>query len=260
MTMTLYHGEPNGPSLTVLSALFETGHAAELHAIDLAAGERHGAAVPINTEVVMSIEGEGPVLVADGEPMADSVFIACYLNDTAKSSPIAPAGAYARWEMMTWCRQIIERTAPAAAYLGTKAHLSTKLAAIEATAFEKMTAPIRSEDLKARWAAVRSGDFADDKLEDSHAKIKTAIDKVEKQLGDGRDWLLGAFSIADLETYAWLAGMRDIVPDAFADKARTAAWLDRVKARPSVARALGLATTPAPQNVWAPGPEINRWG
>src|SRR3954447_12457902 len=78
MSLTLYHGEPNGPSLTVLAALFESGLDAELVAIDLAKGERHFIAER-GREVEMSIEGEGPVLVADGEPMADSVFLAQYL-------------------------------------------------------------------------------------------------------------------------------------------------------------------------------------
>ena len=44
MSMTVYHGEPNGPSLTVLAALFETGLAAALVHIDLAKGERHDLA------------------------------------------------------------------------------------------------------------------------------------------------------------------------------------------------------------------------
>lgn len=260
MAMTLYHGEPNGPSLTVLAALFETGHEAELKFIDLAKGERHGAGVPRGVEVEMSIEGEGPVLVANGEPMADSVFIARFFNDTAKTSPIAPEDPFERWEMMTWCRQIIERTAPAAAYLGVKAALSQELAAMDAAAFDAMVAPIGSEDLKQRWIDARNGDFGEDKLSDSRAKINAAVEKIEAKLEHGKDWLLGAFSIADLETYAWVAGMRDIVPEAFEDKPRAAAWRARVKARPSVARALSLAKTPAPEKAWAPGPEINRWG
>ena len=78
---------------------------------------------------------------------------------------------------------------------------------------------------------------------------------VEDQLADGRDWLMDSFSIADLETYGWLAGM-----DIDADMTRTTAWLARVKARPSVQRALALATVTDPGNSWAPGPEINRWG
>jgi len=260
MAMTLYHGEPNGPSLTVLAALFETGHAAELKAIDLAAGARHGADVPTSMEVEMSIEGEGPVLVVDGEAMADSVFLACYLNDTAKGSPIAPADPYKRWQMMTWCRQIIERIAPAAAYLGVKATLTEKLQAMDDSAFAAMTARIKSEDLKARWIDVRNGVFDAEKLDDSKTKITGVVDKVDQQVSDGREWLLGDFSIADLETYAWLSGMRNVLPAAFDDKRGAEAWLARVQSRPSVAKALGLASTQAPHRSWAPGPEINRWG
>ncbi|MFC2953452.1 glutathione S-transferase family protein [Marinicaulis aureus] len=260
MALVLYHGEPNGPSLTVLAALFETGHDAELRPIDLTMAERHSDGLPHNVETQMSIEGEGPVLVADGEPMADSVFLACYLNDTAENSPIAPTDAFARWEMMTWCRQIIERAAPAAAYLGVKAHLSDKLSSLSEAVFQKKMAPIKSEDLKARWNDIREGDFDDEKISDSKAKIKAAVEMVEAKLRDGRDWLLGEFSIADLETYAWLAGMGDIEPTAFEGAMRTEDWLNRIKARPSVSRALSLAKTPAPQQVWAPGPEINRWG
>ncbi len=260
MALVLYHGAPNGPSLTALAALFETGHDAELRPIDLTMAERHSDKLPHNTETEMSIEGEGPVLVADGEPMADSVFLACYLNDTTQTSPIAPTDAFARWEMMTWCRQIIERVAPAAAYLGVKAHLGGKLSSFSDAAFEKLMAPIKSEDLKARWNDIREGVFDDEKISDSKAKIKAAVEMVEAKLGDGRDWLLGEFSIADLETYAWLAGMRDIELAAFEGATGINGWLGRMKARPSVARALSLATTPAPQEVWAPGPEINRWG
>ena len=44
MSMTLYHGEPNGPSFTVLAALFEKGCRPTLVPIDLARGERHALA------------------------------------------------------------------------------------------------------------------------------------------------------------------------------------------------------------------------
>jgi GST-like protein len=71
---------------------------------------------------------------------------------------------------------------------------------------------------------------------------------------------MGDFSIADLESFAWLAGMRTIVPDAFAAAPLTDAWEARLRARPAVAQTLGLATVPNPETVWAPGPEINRWG
>jgi GST-like protein len=251
MSMTVYHGEPNGPSFTVLAALFETGLDAALVHIDLAKGQRHDLAFAQQPEVVMSVEGEGPVVVVDGEGMTDSVFIACYLDDVGKGSTLRPSDPYARWEMMTWCRQLIERTAPAAAYLG----LSARPPAGDAA----MLAKISSADLRARWQAAASGSSAEDRLADSKLKIVQAVNKIEAQLED-REWLMGEFSIADLESYGWLAGMVDLIPSAFAERPRIAEWMQRVRARPAVAKALSLAREPAPAACWAPGPEINRWG
>src|SRR3954447_19051823 len=85
MSLTLYHGEPNGPSLTVLAALYESGLDADLVPIDLARGERHSVA-PRGREVEMSIGGGGRVVGAEGEPMADSVFLAQYLDEAAGGS------------------------------------------------------------------------------------------------------------------------------------------------------------------------------
>jgi GSH-dependent disulfide-bond oxidoreductase len=251
MSMTLYHGEPNGPSFTVLAALFEKGVDASLVHIDLAQGRRHEISCSLQPEVAMSVEGEGPVLLIDGEGMTDSVFIACFLDDVGPGVALRPSDAHARWETMTWCRQLTERTAPAAAYLGCHAHPPQPDPA--------MLAKIGSVDLRARCDDAAAGKWLDDKLADSRMKITQAVDKIEARL-DGREWLMREFSIADLESYAWLAGMLDVLPSAFAGKSRTASWLQRIEARPAVRRALALARGPAPANCWAPGPEINRWG
>jgi GST-like protein len=250
MTSILYHGEPNGPSLSVLAAAFETDATVALERIDLVAGDRHGARLPHAMEIDQSIEGEGPVLVAGGVAMTDSVFLACYFDDiNTTGTALRPADPYARWQMMAWCRYVIERLAPAAAYLG-----------LEKAPPAAVPAGIVSIDLAERWRDAADGKFDETKLADSRSKVAQSVDKIEAQIADGRDWLMGDFGIADLETYAWLAGMPHVVPTAFADRPLTTAWLSRVKARPSVARALALATRPMPETVWAPGPEINRWG
>jgi glutathione S-transferase len=198
------------------------------------------------------------VLVVNGEPMADSVFIACYLDDVGSGPAIRPTDPYARWEMMAWCRFVIERIAPAAAFLGTRAHLTGKLQALSDDAFAALTATIASDDLRERWERVRKGDFPEGMVADSEGKIIAGVARVETRL-EGRDWLIGDFSIADLETYAWLAGMVGMVPAAFENAERTQLWMERVKARPAVAAVLAKAGGD-PTAVWAPGPEINRWG
>jgi GST-like protein len=251
MTMTLYHGEPNGPSLTVLATLIAKQVPAELVRVDLTRGERHSLECAREPQVAMSVEGEGPVLVVDGEAMTDSVFIACYLDEVGPGAALRPADPYGRWEMMSWCRQMIERTAPAAACLGCRAHPPRAGAAV----LERMG----SEDLRARWQQIAAGEFSDDQLADSRTKILQAVERIEARL-DGRQWLMGTFSIADLESFAWLAGMVPLVPAAFAAKPRATAWLERVRKWPAVAHALSLSRSEDPAASWSVGPEINRWG
>jgi GST-like protein len=249
--MTLYHGEPNGPTLAVLATLFAKEVQAELVRIDLESGQRHTLPCAQEPRVAMSVEGEGPVLVVEGEAMTDSVFIACYLDDVGPGAPLRPAYPYGRWETMRWCRQVTERTAPAAAYLGCRAHPPKADAAL----LER----IRSVDLRARWEQVTARQFSEDRLADSKTKILQAVEKVEARL-DARQWLMDTFSIADIESYAWLAGMVRLVPAAFAAKPRTREWLERVRAQPAVAQALSLARSADPAASWSVGPEINRWG
>ena len=257
----LYHGEPNGPSLSVLAALFESGLAIETRPIDLLAGERHRlAGVRDSVALDMAVEGEGPVLVVDGEAMSEAVFLAQYFDEAAGGCGLQPKDPYARWQMLMWCRQATERLSPAVGYLGNLAWSQKPLAAEQQSDFEKTLDSIASEDLRKRWQELRDDAVDAAKLEDSKTKVAQFAARVATQLADGREWLMGPFSIADLETFAWLRSMRELEPDAFAGQDRCVAWMDRVEARPSVQKALAQARTDNPTHAFAPGPEINRWG
>lgn len=261
MNAVLYHGEPNGASLTVLAALAQSGLDIECRLIDLLAGERHalpGIADPVALD--LCIEGEGPVLVIDGEAMTESVFLAQYLDEAAGGAGLQPMDAYARWEMMMWCRQITERLSPAAALLGNLASSQHAIAAIPADDFATLTARIVSDDLRNRWQALNDDVVDAAQVADSETKIVAAVERCEKQLADGRAWLMGSFSIADLVTYSWLAGMQLLRPDAFAAAPLTTAWLARMAEESCVKAALARSTVSEPLRAWAPGPEINRWG
>lgn len=248
MSAVLYVGEPNGASLTALAAVFETDAAVTLQSLDLAAGARHRLSHEA-PEIAYSVEGEGPVLIVGDTAMSDGVFIARYLDEIVGGGVLLPREPYARWQAMAWCRWVDERIAPVAAYLGTAAHPPAAV-----------PDGIVSSDLAQRWRDAVAGTIDEARHADSRIKIGQGTDRIETQLADGRDWLMERFGICDLESYAWLAGMTALVPQAFHDRPRTAAWLARVKARPSVAAALARATLPDPETHWVPGPEINRWG
>jgi GST-like protein len=257
----LYHGEPNGPSLSVLAALYESGLDVETRPIDLLAGERH--ALRGVTECValdMAVEGEGPVLVVEGEAMSEAVFLAQYFDEAAGGCGLQPSDPYARWQMLMWCRQATERLSPAVAYLGNLAWSQKRLAAMSQADFDKLVGTIVSEDQRRRWQELRDDVVDAAQVEDSKTKVAQFAARVEAQLADGREWLMGPFSIADLETYAWLRPMRELEADAFAGQDRCLAWMDRVESRPSVQKALARASVDNPEHAFAPGPEINRWG
>lgn len=257
----LYHGEPNGPSLSALAALFESGLDIETKHIDLLAGERHTLAdVRESVALDMAVEGEGPVLVADGEAMSEAVFLAQYFDEAAGGCGLQPSDPYSRWQMLMWCRQATERLSPAVAYLGNLAWSQKRLAAMNLAEFDKLAGTIASEDQRKRWQDLRDDVVDTAQVEDSKAKIAQFAARVEAQLADGREWLMGAFSIADLETFAWLHPMRELEANAFAGQERCLAWMDRVEARPSVQKAFARATIDNPAHAFAPGPEINRWG
>ena len=258
MSTILYHGDPAGPSLTVLAALAESGLAVECRPINLLAGERH--TLPDITDSVamdMGVEGEGPVLVIDGEAMTESVFIAQYFDEMGQGT-LQPKDAYKHWEMLMWCRRVTERGAPAAAFLKCQSYAHPTLAGMDDTAFGKILSTIASDDLRARWEDVRAGQFPEAQLLDSRAKITGTADMAEAALGDGRDWLMGDFTIADLVTYSWLCV--DLVPETLEGRGHLQAWVDRMATRPSILAARARSTVPNPEESWAPGPEINRWG
>lgn len=261
MEPVLYHGEPNGASLTVLAALAESGLDIRCERIDLLAGARHGlAGIAEPLALDLGIEGEGPVLVIGGEAMTESVFIAQYFDELAGGCGLQPSDPYAHWDMLMWCRQITERLSPAAALLGNLASSQAVLAAMPEPAFAAVAGSIVSDDLRARWQALRDGVIDPAHVADSEVKVDQAVARCEEKLADGRDWLMGPFSIADIVTCSWLASMEALRSEAFADKPLTHAWLARVAARPSFLAALAMANTPQPIQTWAPGPEINRWG
>jgi GST-like protein len=266
MEAVLYHGEPNGPSLSVLAALAESGLDIECKPIELENGGRHrllhdvGGPVTQPLAADFAVEGEGPILVIDGEAMSEAVFIAEYFDEAAGRCSLQPSDPHARWQMRMWCRQATERLAPAAAYLGNLAYTQARVAGWPAGDFGTIVSAIHGEDLRQRWQDLRDGAVDAARVEDSKAKVAQFAARIEEQLADGREWLMGPFSIADLETFAWLRAMRELEADAFTGRDRCLAWMDRLEARASVQAALARATTGNPAHAFAPGPEINRWG
>ena len=83
-------------------------------------------------------------------------------------------------------------------------------------------------------------DIEDPRPRDRYVKeAKRLLNVIETHLSDGRDWVTGEFSIADIAIAPWLGildyyGARDDV--GWNDHPNTVAYLDRFNARPAVQR------------------------
>ncbi len=191
----LYHGEPNGPSLSVLAALEESGLDIETRPIDLLEGERHTLLDVTDRRGARRWRSrvKARCCVIDGEAMSEAVFLAQYFDEAGGGCGLQPKDPYAHWQMLMWCRQATERLSPAVAYLGIFATRRQAGGMDEAVWRGSWTAS------KAKISAPagriwRDGTIDDAKAADSRAKIAQFAERAENQLADGRGWLMGEFS------------------------------------------------------------------
>ena len=75
-----------------------------------------------------------------------------------------------------------------------------------------------------------------------NAETRRLLNVLESAL-EGRDWIAGDYSIADIAIAPWLRGLefygvRDLV--GWSDRPRVVAYLDRFLARPAVQRGLDI--------------------
>jgi GST-like protein len=66
---------------------------------------------------------------------------------------------------------------------------------------------------------------------------------------EGRDYVCGAFSIADIAIYPWIRGWKWSKVD-ITDRPNVMAWVERVRARPGVGRGLAYGV---------PKEEVDQW-
>src|SRR5262249_3276187 len=71
------------------------------------------------------------------------------------------------------------------------------------------------------------------------------VDVLDQGLRD-REWLADDYSIADIPTYPWIVAawgpFGKMMPEKIGEMTRVQAWLDRMAARPAVARGMAIPT------------------
>lgn len=201
---------PNGVKASIM--LEETGLPYEPHLVDITANESwtpEFLALNPNGKIPAIIDPDGP----GGRPLAlfESGAILIYLAD--KSGRFLARDGAERYETIQWVMFQMAAIGPMFGQVGF---------------FHKFAGK----------------DFEDKRPRDRYVvESKRLLGVLETRL-DGRDWLMGDYTIADIATLGWVRnligfyGAGDLV--GFSDFPRVAAWLDRGLARPPVQRGLEI--------------------
>ena len=262
--LTLYHWEPNVFSLKPLIVLNEKGLDFTSRYVDWTSFEQLGPGGPkLNLEAENNPEAEGPILVHDGAVISESFFMMEYIEDAFPETPLKLGTPYGDWQIQVWGRFIGERAAPAVSTLGCHKYLVPVLKEKRINSADQVLERMPTQERRTAWAEAIDDSYFDDVIEESKRKAGLLVERIDKALEAGATWLVeNTYTLADIDAFALANSLPKLLPDvANAQKApRFMAWLERMRARPAVKKALALSKTGRPEEAFAPGPEHARWG
>jgi GST-like protein len=160
-----------------------------------------------------------PVLIDDGRPIMESGAILQYLGEKFPNAGLLPEGP-ARWDVLQWLYWQVANVGPV---FGNKLSYTRYMPDVE--------------DLKKSHPLERFG------------KEARRLSGVLNDQLEGRDYVCGEFSIADIALYPWIRGWKWSKVD-ITDRPNVMAWVERVRARPGVGRGLAYGV---------PKEEVDQW-
>lgn len=205
---------PNGVKVSIM--LEETGLPYEPHLVDIAKNETRipeFLSLNPNGKIPAIVDPDGP----GGRPLGlfESGAILLYLAD--KTGQLIPADPARRWETIQWVFFQMAAIGPMFGQVG--------------------------------WFNRFAGRAIEDKR-----PLQRYVDESKRLLGvlegrlEGREWMMGDYSIADVATLGWVRNLvtfyqaRDLV--GFDSLTNVPAWLERGLERPAVQRGLGIPKRP----------------
>ncbi|MBT0669167.1 glutathione S-transferase family protein [Novosphingobium profundi] len=235
----LYHYVPVANGGKVLMALHEKEIPFRSHWIDLHAFEQHS---PEYLEI--NPEGQVPALVHEGHVITQTSVINEYLEDAfPHSPPLRPSAPLEAARMRQWNKYIDDVVMEAVSVHGWHTGAGQIARGYSDEEFDILMARVPLEKQRIKWRQARAG-FAQEKLDDCTAKVAEAVARVEQALEQG-PWLLGEFfSFADINFYAYCGGgLARMFPQigSSATCPRVLEWVERMEARPGVAKALATS-------------------
>jgi glutathione S-transferase len=248
--LTLYHGRTSVCSLKARLALAERNLDFDSKLLTLRGDQHDPAYLKLNPQAVV------PTLVHDGNVIVESTVIMHYLNDHFPGAPLLPPDPLARVKVHMTNKLMDETVHPSCTVItfatANRVHLlKLKPEALEA---ELAKVPNKSQANAKRQVAQHGLDAP--LVRDALRNLSTLLDTIEEAMTRGL-WIAGAdYSLADIAAtpYVWrldklkLARLWDKRPGV-------AAWYERIRARPSFAKAVDPWLTPADAERYASAPD-----
>lgn len=232
MSIVLYNASHSTNSQKVRIALHEKSLPFEEKRLDLFKGEQ-------TTPEYLAINPNGlvPALIIDGQVVVDSAAIIEFLNEKYPEPPLAPTDPIARAHMREWMRLFEQVVAPAirtATY--NQVFLRHYQQMTDAEFLEHANAkPLRRDFL----LSIGKSGLANDQVQKSVSQLEFIVSRIGDVLADGRDYLVGSYSLADISVLPALIRMYDLgFQSKWHNDENFRLWYERCLSRASVQQAL----------------------
>ncbi len=150
----------------------------------------------------VSSTGKVPVVVADGDPLYESNVVNQYLDEVFESPKLLPEDPKERAYARIWMASADDNFFPAV-FIASVGH---------------------------------ERGFSETQVSEALEKLKTVLAALEERLGDGREYLVDVFSLADIAHAGNFVRLRELAEEGeigLAGYPNVAAWMERVEARES---------------------------
>ncbi len=255
-SLELYHWEPCANSGELLILLHEKAIAFRSHYVDLLQFEQLSPAF-----LELNPRGQVPVLVHDGRVLTETTLILEYLDAVFPDPPLVPASAAHRYRMHVWTKWADEYVAPALCLIGWHECMAPLMKQRDLTEIAARVS-LLPPDRQVVVDAALSASCSDDQLARGRTSLRVAVTRLEDTLCES-PWLAGDdYSLADIALFPMAMSLQALMPTAVTGSAtpHLVRWLQTIRDREPVRAALSAARTPDPSHVFAPGPELARWG
>lgn len=233
--LDLYHAWISNPSRRVRFVLEEKGLPWRSIDIELLKFEQHSPEY-----VAVNPSGMVPALVHDGTSIAESTVICEYLEDAFPDAPpLRPADPRARARMRAWSKWVDEVAIRAFQVTSWNRLMGPTARGWSDAEVEERLKRIPNPERREDWRRVAREPFSDKEIAQGVANIRRTLERMEAALAHG-PWLAGSdFSLADIHLSPFFARLNELRDRGIglADVPRTAAWWERMQARPALARA-----------------------